>query len=113
MLSGLASHFDTLMKVLTYILYLGKYLLVMEDQFQAICTNLVARKWAVLPTFIDAALAAQLINDSHRKFHQGEFHPAGIGKKGEPAPNIRGDSICWWAPEHLSAPQKVMYDKLE
>lgn len=77
--------------------------------------SLVKRGYGVAPDFLPAALVDALHREQAAAFRRGLARPAGVGRRTARAQDasIRGDSILWWDPHHLSPVQALYWRAIE
>ncbi len=69
--------------------------------------------WGVIDHFLPETLWHALAERAEARFREGDFHDAGIGAHAEVTPLVRGDAICWLAPEPADSLEAELFARIE
>ena len=86
-----------------------------EDNFEQLIDGIINKGYGICDNFIDLSFAAELKNHLLKKYDEGFFKKASIGKGSNNQQNqeIRNDSILWIDADSTDLPEKKILDLLD
>jgi SM-20-related protein len=88
-------------------------MIVQEQQFELIIEGILANGYAICDDFLDTNEVANLLKTFSKRYEEGKFKGAGIGKQSEvhKATLIRGDEILWLETDSTNSAERLLLDK--
>ena len=84
-----------------------------EQKFELLIEGILANGYAICDDFLDKSEVENLLKTFSKRYKQGNFKAASIGKSSEVQKNIeiRGDEILWLESDSVDVSERVLLDK--
>ncbi|PIY08039.1 MAG: hypothetical protein COZ18_14400 [Flexibacter sp. CG_4_10_14_3_um_filter_32_15] len=90
--------------------------LIESDKINLLIDGLADKGWATVDDFLPLEIANSLRKELNDEYENGEFDPAGIGRRGvdwQLRPEIRSDYVKWLQPNELTEFQQLYWTQID